>query len=71
MTIHCVGRLQAGQKVFWNTRDKYSKAYTFRVGCGKVISGWDEGCMAMHLGEKSLLTITGSYGYGMKGFEKW
>ena len=33
----------AGRKKFWSTKDKYSKAYSFTVGVGKVIKGWDEG----------------------------
>ncbi|KAL2047051.1 hypothetical protein N7G274_001069 [Stereocaulon virgatum] len=39
-----------------------------KIGVGKVIKGWDEGVMNMSLGEKSILTITGDYAYGDRGF---
>jgi len=39
-----------------------------QIGVGKVIRGWDEGVTQMSLGEKSILTITGDYAYGDRGF---
>lgn len=33
--------------------------------------GWDEGCMTMCQGEKSLLCIAGKKGYGKDGFPAW
>lgn len=38
------------------------------IGIGKVIKGWDEGVTEMSLGEKSILTISGDYAYGDRGF---
>jgi len=38
------------------------------IGVGKVIKGWDEGVTEMTLGEKSVLTISGDYAYGDRGF---
>lgn len=38
------------------------------IGVGKVIKGWDEGVTEMSLGEKSILTISGDYAYGDRGF---
>jgi len=38
------------------------------IGVGRVIRGWDEGVVDMTLGEKALLTITGDYAYGARGF---
>ncbi|KAK0511623.1 hypothetical protein JMJ35_006196 [Cladonia borealis] len=38
------------------------------IGVGKVIKGWDEGVPSMSLGEQSILTITGDYAYGDRGF---
>ncbi|KAB8217254.1 hypothetical protein BDV33DRAFT_177436 [Aspergillus novoparasiticus] len=38
------------------------------IGTGLVIKGWDEGVPQMSLGEKALLTITGDYAYGERGF---
>ena len=38
--------------------------FQFKIGIGQVIKGWDEGVMAMSLGEKSMLKISSDYGYG-------
>ncbi|KKY19223.1 putative fkbp peptidyl-prolyl cis-trans isomerase [Phaeomoniella chlamydospora] len=38
------------------------------IGVGRVIKGWDEGVTDMTLGEKAVLTITGDYAYGSRGF---
>ncbi|KAK6824169.1 hypothetical protein RU639_005222 [Aspergillus parasiticus] len=38
------------------------------IGVGRVIRGWEEGVPQLSLGEKALLTITGDYAYGPKGF---
>lgn len=69
--IHCTGYLQAGMRKFWSTRDKYEKAFTFRAGVGDVIKGWDEVVLTMRKGESSRVTITGGFGYGVKGNEQW
>ncbi|KAL1996420.1 hypothetical protein VTN49DRAFT_185 [Thermomyces lanuginosus] len=39
-----------------------------KIGVGQVIKGWDEGVLSMTLGEKAILTIDSSYGYGARGF---
>jgi len=39
-----------------------------QIGVGKVIKGWDEGVTQMSLGEKSILTISGDFAYGDRGF---
>ncbi|BDD56026.1 FK506-binding protein 1B [Monascus purpureus] len=38
------------------------------IGVGQVIRGWDEGVLQMTLGERSILTISGDYAYGPRGF---
>ncbi|KAK1771288.1 FK506-binding protein 1 [Phialemonium atrogriseum] len=38
------------------------------IGVGQVIKGWDEGVLAMKVGEKATLDITSDYGYGERGF---
>jgi len=39
-----------------------------QIGVGKVIRGWDEAVVTMSVGEKAILTISGDYAYGDRGF---
>lgn len=41
--------------------------FTFVVGIGQVIKGWDEGVMMMKEGEKCRLIIPSELGYGARG----
>eukprot|EP01134_Creolimax_fragrantissima_P003212 CFRG3212T1 len=41
---------------------------SFQLGAGMVISGWDQGLLDMHLGEKRKLTIPSHLAYGDQGF---
>jgi FKBP-type peptidyl-prolyl cis-trans isomerase len=41
--------------------------FTFQIGVGQVIKGWDEGVMKMKIGDKARLTIPPQLGYGSRG----
>jgi len=56
---------------FWSTKDAGQNVFTFNVGVGKVIRGWDEGFMSMSEGEEARLEMTGDYAYGAGGFPAW
>lgn len=39
--------------------------FSFKLGAGQVIKGWDQGLLNMCIGEKRKLKIPASMGYGM------
>ncbi len=65
LTVHYVGTLLDG-KVFDSSLDS-NTPFTFTLGVGQVIRGWDEGLAGMQIGGKRLLTIPPEYGYGGQG----
>ncbi|KAL1479697.1 hypothetical protein MTO96_034804 [Rhipicephalus appendiculatus] len=68
ITVHCTGLLTNPPRKFWSTRDPGQQPFSFRVGVGEVIRGWDEGCLSMQKHELSRLTICGLKAYGAQGF---
>eukprot|EP00698_Gefionella_okellyi_P015142 TRINITY_DN4258_c0_g1_i1.p1 TRINITY_DN4258_c0_g1~~TRINITY_DN4258_c0_g1_i1.p1 ORF type:complete len:403 (-),score=125.08 TRINITY_DN4258_c0_g1_i1:50-1258(-) len=59
------GRLQNG-KVFDKSVDR-KKPFSFRLGVGEVIKGWDVGFAGMFVGGKRKLTIPAPMAYGKRG----
>ncbi|KAL2936768.1 Peptidyl-prolyl cis-trans isomerase FKBP12 [Bienertia sinuspersici] len=73
VTVHCTGfgkDRDLSQK-FWGTKDPGQQPFSFNVGKGNVIKGWDEGVLGMQVGEVARLTCTPDYAYGSGGFAAW
>merc|ERR1712110_149422 len=69
-TVHALGEIEGGKK-FWSTKDPGQKPFEYQAGVGGVITGWDQGCLGMKIGEVRELTIPGKEGYGANGFPAW
>ncbi len=63
--VHYTGWLEDGTK-FDSSLDR-KEAFSFRIGAGRVIRGWDEGVATMKVGGKRRLTIPSRLGYGARG----
>lgn len=64
--VHYTGWLTTGQK-FDSSLDR-GVPFTFVLGKGQVIKGWDQGVEGMLVGAKRKLTIPPELGYGSRGF---
>ena len=63
--VHYTGWLLDGTK-FDSSVDR-GKPFSFHLGAGEVIRGWDEGVAGMKVGGKRKLRIPSEMGYGARG----
>ena len=66
VNVHYVG-------VAWSTRQQFDaswdrdEVFSFSLGAGQVITGWDEGVAGMRVGGRRRITIPPHKGYGSQG----
>ncbi len=65
VTVNYTGKFTDG-KVFDTSVGK--QPFTFFLGAGQVIQGWDKGVVGMKVGGKRILTLPPEYGYGANDY---
>lgn len=66
VTVHYIGTLQNGQE--FDNSNKRGEPFTFTIGEGRVIAGWEEGLVGMKEGGKRILVIPSDKAYGDNGY---
>jgi len=69
LSMNYTGRLEDGTVFDSNVLAEFGhvEPFSFTLGAGQVIAGWDEGLAGMKIGEKRTLTIPPEKGYGQTG----
>lgn len=62
VSVHYIGKLTDGKE--FDNSYKRGTPFSFTVGQGKVIKGWDEGIGLLNVGDKAVFTIPAELGYG-------
>lgn len=66
VNVHYTGWLLMNGKKFDSSVDR-GQPFSFGLGRGEVIKGWDEGVASMRIGSKRILVIPPNLGYGAGG----
>lgn len=65
LSMHYTGKLEDGTE--FDSSIPRDQPFTFTLGTGQVIKGWDQGLLGMCEGEKRKLVIPSELGYGDRG----
>jgi len=68
VSCHYSGFLRSNGEMFDSSRER-GDLFTFEIGKGSVIKGWDQGIATMELGERAILRCAPDFAYGEKGSE--
>lgn len=69
VSVHYRGMLQTDGSEFDSSYTR-NRPFSFTLGVGEVVRGWDEGVSKMSLGEKAELLVTSDFAYGANGHGK-
>lgn len=67
VTVNYRGTLVANGKQFDSSYDR-NEPFSFKLGAGQVIEGWDKGLTGMKVGGKRVLVIPPEQAYGSEGY---
>lgn len=62
VSVHYIGKLTDGKE--FDNSYKRGTPFSFTIGEGKVIKGWDEGIALINVGDKAVFTIPSELAYG-------
>lgn len=64
VSVHYVGTLTDSAKTKFDSSRDRGQPFSFTLGAGQVIKGWDEGIALLQVGDVAVLTIPPALGYG-------
>jgi FKBP-type peptidyl-prolyl cis-trans isomerase len=67
LSMHYVGELGDASRKQFDSSFERNQPFSFTLGKGEVIKGWDEGLVGMCVGERRRLMIPPEMGYGSGG----
>jgi FKBP-type peptidyl-prolyl cis-trans isomerase len=67
VTVNYIGALQNGQ--VFDASSAHGQPFTFALGSGAVIKGWDEAVAGMKVGGKRLMQIPANMAYGAQAIQ--
>jgi len=66
VSVNYLGTLASNGQKFDSSYDR-NEPFTFKLGSGQVIEGWEKGILGMKVGGKRILTIPPEKAYGESG----